>query len=77
MPERKSARTYASSGTNVDGYGGVGFATERDKASYIADLAQELAALAAGGALSSVHGLLVQAAAEARQFAKAKGEIRS
>jgi hypothetical protein len=67
MPERKRARDYASDIARLDGQGGLGFATERDKAAYIADLAQELAGLAGGGALASVQTLLARAAEEARR----------
>ncbi len=69
MPEQKRARAYASTAARLDGQGGLGFATERDRAAYIADLAQELAGLAGGGALASVQTLLARAAEEARRQA--------
>lgn len=69
MPERKRARVYASDTARLDGHGGLGFATDRDKAAYIADLALELAGLAGGGALAPVQYLLSQAADAARRAA--------
>lgn len=72
MPERKRARGYVSESARIDGAGGLGFATDRDKAAYIADLAQELAGLAGGGTLAPVRYLLIRAVEEARRAAAPK-----
>lgn len=71
MPEQKRARAYSVA--RLDGNGGLGFATDRDKAAYVADLAQELAAIAGGGALAAVQYLLLRAAEEARRAAVPSG----
>ena len=72
MAERKRARDYVSETARVDGAGGLGFATDRDKAAYIADLAHELAGLASGGTLAPVRYLLIRAMEEARRVAAPK-----
>ena len=73
MPERKRARAYASHIARLDGHGGLGFATDRDRAAYIADLAEELAGRAGGGGvLAPIQFLLVRAAEEARRAAAAE-----